>query len=193
MLGKRPPAESTLINQDVLVTFNEAGVFTKDAVNVGAGPEITPFDGTNIGNGILFPNEFIDIGEARIVFQIEGLGVPNGALNHSIPHYQSDAQFSFTNLLWGGTPGKIMEVDIILDNVFGVAFNPEVFFTKNSLDLKVGTLSIGFNDNLQSFVGQITLNLIVEHENSNPIPESSTFFLFCRFMDCRNGHMKSNL
>ena len=138
MLGKRPPAESTLINQDVLVTFNEAGVFTKDAVNVGAGPEITPFDGTNIGNEILFPNEFIDIGEARIVFQIEGLVVPNGALNHSIPHYQSDAQFSFTNLLWGGTPGKIMEADIILDNVSGVAFNPEVFFHQKFFRFKSG-------------------------------------------------------
>lgn len=71
-----------------------------------------------------------------------------------------------------------MEVVIILDHVFGVDLNSEVFFTKDSLDLKVGTLNIGFNDNLQSFVGQITLNLNVEHENSNPIPESSTFFLF---------------
>lgn len=169
-VGQETTVEATLINQDVTVAFNNS---TSTVVNVGDGSEITSNDGTNIGD-ILFTNEFIDIGEASIVLKIvASIDDPDGAPNYFYSNYhQSDAQFSFTNLAWGGTPGKITGIGIILDNVSGIALNSEVSFTDHSLGLKVGNARIGSANNA---MGTITLNLKVEH---NPIPEPSTMILF---------------
>ena len=139
-------AQASLIGTDVTVSFVEEGF--SDLVDIvtvdGARHEIVPFDGTNIGNQILLDTfspdtEFIDIANERIVVGLEGSGDPHPVFaGHTIfgfPGGDPMTRFVFSNLTWGGIPGSIDGVDIILDGILGVNLGAQVTHTQDSNQL----------------------------------------------------------
>ena len=167
-------SQASLVGQDVTVTFSETGFGDEvDVVTVGAGNEIIAGDGSNIGDNIFLDFDFINIGSESIVLQLQGGGGFHSP-GFSLLGFGADASFSFTGLNWGVMPGRVTGVDIVLDNVIGVALGSEVFFTDNSIDLIVGTLGIGEIPDVD--LGLITLNLTVDH-SPVPLPASLPLFL----------------
>jgi len=192
LVGFTTPSQATLIGQNVTVEFsgdntNFGGATFSDVVMVGAGAELTYFDGSDIGDNVFLDNELIDIGDASIFLRIEGGGPDHAtAAGFTTTGLDATAQYSFTNLVWGGTPGTIIGVSVVCSNMVaddctsGMA-GSEVSFTGNSVTLNVGTLGVAQNAMFGgAYVGSITLNLDVTHDTTPPpqIPEPSSILLF---------------
>ena len=169
-------SQASLVGQDVTVTFSEpsSGFGDEvDVVTVGAGAEIIAGDGSNIGDNIFLDFDSINIGSESIVLELQGGGGFHST-GFSLLGFGPDASYSFTGLNWGVLPGRITGVDVILDNVIGVALGSEVSFTGDSIDLIVGTLGIGEISGAD--FGRVTLNLTVDH-SPVPLPASLPLFL----------------
>lgn len=164
---------ASLIGQDVTVTFEDDFGLEYDVVTVGAGPELSYFDGSNIGDFIFLDDEYIDIGDSSIVYQAQGGGDAHSTTGYQDLGLDPTAKYVFSDLNWGVTPGKIVGVDILLENIIGVDLGSEVTFTDNSVSLIIGTL--GVDEVLD--LGTITLNLIVEHDQPTGVPEPGSLAL----------------
>jgi hypothetical protein len=169
-------ANASLIGYNATVTFVEPG--NPDAVNVvtaGAGPEITPADGTDIGDNILLDGEFIDFGDFSIVYRVRGDGADlSGHPGYQTTGFDPDATYVFSGLTFGPTPYRITGVNVGLANVILVALGSEVTFTDDSVSLRIGTLGVGQVAGGPD-LGTITLDLQVEPVGGTPVPEPSVF------------------
>ena len=162
-LAMAPAAQASLIGTSATVTFVEPGF--PDAVTVvtvGAGPEITPGDASAIGDDILLDGEFIDLDAFTLTYRVRGDGDPvPGSPGFFTTGFDPAAMYVFSDLTFGPTPFRIIDVGIGLANVIGVALGPQVTFTDTSVSLVIGTLGVGevpggFD------LGTITLSLRVE-------------------------------
>jgi PEP-CTERM motif len=176
-----PQAQATLIGQNILVTFQEPGFAdTSDNVTVGAGPEFVSGDGTNIGDDILLDFELIDVSDSSILYRVQGGGPPHATPGYTTTGFDPLAQYVFSNLSWT-TPSRITGVNVVLDDVIGVALGSEVFFTDDSVTLVVGTLGVAHVAGAPD-LGNIRLDLSVEPigggGGGGTAPEPSTLALF---------------
>lgn len=171
-------AQAVMLGQNVKVTFTDPAIpfTTSDTVTVGSAPEIYNGDSSNIGGNVMLDGEFINIGDSSILYNIRGDGPDHSTSGYSTTGLGPDAAYIFSILGWSPTLMKITGVTITLNDVIGVALGSEVFFTDNTVTLKVGTLGIteiiGAPD-----LGQITLDLTTEPVTVNPVPEPATLTL----------------
>ena len=174
VIGGASPAEASLINTDVTVTFQEPGFLDEqDVVGVGAGSEIAFGDGTNIGQNIMLDGEFIDIGDAWIVYRVRGDGPAHAMSGYQTTGFDPTAQYLFSDLFWLGEPGIITGVTVTLTDVIGVEVGSQVLFTDHSVTLVIGTLGVLENPGGLD-LGTIRLDLQVQH---GAVPEPGAFAL----------------
>jgi hypothetical protein len=144
---------ASLVGESVTVTLTDGGALgLSQGVVVGAGPEITPGDGSQIG-GVLLPNESVDIGDSAITVSLE-----EGDTNHGTG-FPAGTRYVFSGLYFGPNVG-IVNVDVQLDNVSGVSLGSEVTFTPSAVTLLVDTLTIGSVPDAVD-VGAVTLSLVL--------------------------------
>jgi hypothetical protein len=140
-----PSARADLIGSTATVTFVEPGFLDAvTIVTVGAGFEITPADGSEIGDNILLDGEYLDLGALTLTYRVRGDGDPlPGFPGFFTTGFDPAAMYVFSDLTFGPTPFRITDVDIDLDNVIGVDPGSEVSFTDDSVSLVIGTLGVG--------------------------------------------------
>jgi len=171
-------AEAELLGTDVTVTFQEPSSPDEvDVVTVGAGPEISFLNGTNIGDNILLDFESIDVGDTSIIYDIQGGGDPHGTAGYTTTGFNPAAQYVFSGLEPSGMIADLVGVTVDLTDVIDVALGSEVSFDDDSVTLLVGTLGIadvvGGPD-----LGRITLNLqFEEQQQPERIPEPASGLL----------------
>jgi hypothetical protein len=123
-----------------------------DLVAVGAGPEITPGDGSSIG-ALLLPSESVDLGGFAIALVVEE-GASDGSAGYPV-----GARFEFSALDFGAPHLGIVDVSLQLDNA---TLDPAaVSFTRDSVTIYVDELGIGEIPAAVD-VGTVTLLLDVE-------------------------------
>jgi hypothetical protein len=148
------PAHATLVGQIVTVALTDGGSLSlADSVAVGAGAEITPGDGTNIG-GAMLPNEAVDLSAFSILIRLEE-GLAGGATG-----YPLGTRLEFTSLVFSDPSLRITGVTVTLGNISGVTLGAQVVFTGNSVSLFIDTLTIGELPNAVD-VGTVRLDLTV--------------------------------
>jgi hypothetical protein len=159
------PARASLIGQTLGVRLTDGGSLDEsDSVVAGAGPEITPGDGSDIG-ALMLPNEAIDFTDFAIEIMLEE-GTAGGTTG-----YPAGTRYVFSDLSFGDALTVISGVAIGLDNVSGVSLGSEVTFTQDSVTLYIDDLVIGEIPNAVD-VGSVTLSLEV-----TVIPEPGTLAL----------------
>lgn len=131
-----------------------------DAVLVGPGAEITPLDGTNVGD-ILLDLESIDLGGLSLTYNIQGGGDPVS----SDPNFQLTGlgplaflEFRDLDIFDPDNPlntHTITGVDVVLANVIGISPG-DLSFTGDSVRL---FLSDDIGVDATTDLGSITLNL----------------------------------
>ena len=157
-------AHASLLGQSVDVTLTDGSTLNEaDTVLVGAGPEITPGDGSNVGT-LLLPNESVDLGDFVIEVVLE-----EGASNHTTG-YPAGTHYLFSNLGFGDPLLKIVGVGVASDNIANLSPG-SVSFTQDSVTLSIDALTIGSIPNSVD-VGSVTLSLEVAS-----IPEPSPLAL----------------
>jgi hypothetical protein len=130
-------AHATLIGRSVAVTLTDGGSLAEsDTVLVGAGAELTPGDGSNVG-ALLLPNESIDVGAFTIELVLEE-GAADGTTG-----YPSGTRYLFSSLSFDDPSLVITGVSLTLVNVSGVALGSEVEFGSDVVTLWIDTLVIG--------------------------------------------------
>jgi hypothetical protein len=155
-------AEASLIGQNASVRLTDGSALDElDIVLAGAGPEIAPGDGSNIG-GLLLPNESIDLQAFAIEIVLEE-GASGGATG-----YPAGTRYLFSDLDFGDPLTVITGVGVALDNVSGVSLGSQVTFTQDSVTLFIDSLVIGEIPNAVD-VGRVSLSLEVAQ-----IPEPAT-------------------
>ena len=143
------PAEATLIGTGVTVGLSDGAALDRShSVTVGAGPEILPGDGSNIG-ALLLPNESIDLADSSIEVALEE-GAANGTTG-----YPAGTRYTFS---FSDPSVVITGVDVVLTNVTGVALGSQVTFGPHSVALAIDTLLIGDLPNAVD-VGRVLLSL----------------------------------
>lgn len=148
------PAHATLIGQTVDIALTDGGSLNlADSVVVGAGAEITPGDGTNLG-GAMLPNELVDLSAFSILIRLEE-GLAGGATG-----YPLGTRLEFTSLVFSDPSLRITGVAVTLGNITGVRLGAQVVFTESSVSLFVDTLTIGELPNAVD-VGTVRLDLTV--------------------------------
>lgn len=168
LLALDAAAAPSLMGDQVTVAFREPGFPDEvDVVTVVAGPEIVADNpSTNIGTNILLTGEFIDIGDASIVYRVFGGGEPHAVDGYRTTGFDPDAAYAFVGLDFS-PPAGIVGVEVVLDKVVGVAVGSEVAFLGNAVTLRVGTLGVlETPENL----GTITLNLQLAPAVPEPAP-----------------------
>jgi hypothetical protein len=158
-------ARASLIGQTQSVRLTDGGSLDEaDSVLAGAGLELTPGDGSNIGD-LLLPNESIDVADFAIEITLEE-GASGGSTG-----YPAGTRYVFSNLDFGDPLTVITGLGVTLENVSGVSLGSEVSFTQDSVTLFIDTLVIGEIANAVD-VGRITLSLEVAQ-----VPEPGTLAL----------------
>lgn len=156
-------AHASLIGQSVTVTLGDGGsLFHDDVVTVGAGIELAPGDGSDIGT-LLLPNERIDIGATSIFLTLEE-GVPGGGTG-----YPSGTAYAFTNLAFFGQATAITGVSLTTSNITGISVG-NLTFTATSLRVPIDALLIGEIPGVDTGTLQIDLTFAV-------VPEPGTALL----------------
>jgi hypothetical protein len=165
LLGLSSSAQASLIGQTLGVRLTDGGSLdVSDSVLAGAGPELTPGDGSDIGV-LLLPSEAIDFSAFAIEITLEE-GTSGGTTG-----YPAGTRYVFSDLSFCDPLMVISGVAIGLDNVSGVALGSEVLFTQDSVTLYIDDLVIGEIPNAVD-VGSVTLSLAV-----TVIPEPGTLAL----------------
>lgn len=159
-----PPAAGAVLQGTAEIRLREdAGgpLDVTDDVEIVAGPEITPGDGSEIG-ALLLPSESIDLDGFTIALAVEE-GASDGATG-----YPPGTRFSFGALDFGDPQLGIAGVTFTLDNA---TLDPAaVAFTRDSVTLFVDTLVIGEIPAAVD-VGVVTLLLDVQD-----LPEADAAF-----------------
>lgn len=142
---------------------------TTDNVTIGAGPEISSGDTTNIGAGILLSGEYIDIGQSSYVFNIYGGGTPiSGFPGYRTAGYPSNADYTFSNISFD-VPGQIVGLGFALSDIANFTA-ADLSFTADSIIVHVG--SLGILDSGSPF-GRLTVN-VETRANQTSVPEPSS-------------------
>jgi PEP-CTERM motif-containing protein len=129
-------AHASLIGQTVTVALTDGGsLFHDDDVTVGAGVELAPGDGSDIGT-LLLPSERIDIGATSILLTLEE-GVPGGGTG-----YPSGTAYVFTNLAFFGQATAITGVSLTASNITGISLG-NLTFSATTLRVPIDALLIG--------------------------------------------------
>lgn len=132
-----PPVAGAVLQGTAEVRLHEepgGPLDVTDGIAIGAGPEITPGDGSAIG-ALLLPGESIDLGGFAIALAVEE-GASDGATG-----YPPGTRFTFGALDFGDPQLGIAGVSLALDNA---TLDPAaVAFTRDSVTLFVDTLAIG--------------------------------------------------
>jgi len=157
-------ADASLVGTALVRVSDGASLDVSDDVAIGAGPEITPGDGSKIG-ALLLPSESIDLGEFTIDLLLE-----EGAVDGTTG-YPAGTRVVFANLDFGDPMLGIVAIGVELVNVSGVALGSEITFTGHSVAVRVDTLGIGEIAGAVD-VGTIRLDLEVA-----PVPEPASFAL----------------
>jgi hypothetical protein len=157
-------ADASLVGTALVRVSDGASLDLSDAVGIGAGPEITPGDGSNIG-ALLLPSESIDLGGFTIELLLE-----EGAVDGTTG-YPAGTRFIFADLDFGDPALEIVDIGVELVNISGVALGSEITFTGHSIAVRVDNLGIGEIAGAVD-VGTIRLNLEVTQ-----VPEPSSFAL----------------
>lgn len=132
-----PYAAGAVLEGDAQIRLREdegGPLDVTDLVTIGAGPEITPGDGSAIG-ALLLPSESIDLGGAAIELVVEE-GASDGSAG-----YPPNARFEFGGLDFGDPDLGIVGVTLALDNTTLDA--ADVSFTRDSVTVYVDALGIG--------------------------------------------------
>lgn len=159
------PAQATLIGKSVGVTLTDGGsLAASDVVVVGAGPEIMPGDGSNVG-AFLLPNESVDLGALTIDVFLEE-GAPDGTTG-----YGPGTRYLFSNLSFLDPSLIVSGVIVSLENITGVALGSQVTFGSDFVSLWIDTLVIG-DIPAAVDVGRVSLTL-----ETAVVPEPGTALL----------------
>ncbi len=157
-------ADASLVGTALVRISDGASLDVSDDVGIGAGPEITPGDGSNIG-ALLLPSESINLGGFAIELVLEA-GAVDGTTG-----YPAGTQLVFANLDFGDPSLEIVAIGVDLVNISGVALGSEITFTGHSIAVRIDTLGIGEIAGAVD-VGAIRLDLEVA-----PVPEPGSFAL----------------
>ena len=156
-------AHASLIGQSVTVTLGDGGsLFHDDVVTVGAGVELAPGDGSDIGT-LLLPSERIDIGATSILLTLEE-GAPGGGTG-----YPSGTAYAFTDLAFFGQTTAITGVSLTASNITGISVG-DLSFTATSLRVPISALLIGDIPGVDTGTLQVDLTFAV-------VPEPATALL----------------
>lgn len=136
-LATAPEAHATVLGSSVPIDLLSPGnsLALSDTVVVGAGPEILPADGSNIGS-VLLSTYFIDLDTDQIVVRLEE-GAPGG-----LTGFAAGAQLVFSDL-YAGTGLGISGVSVMLDNVTNLALGDGIGFNARTVFLAIDDLVIG--------------------------------------------------
>jgi hypothetical protein len=171
-------ASAGLIGLDVTVTFSADTWDTyADTVTVGpGGPELSEYDGTNIGDNVMLDPDAIDINDLEIVVDFAGLGDYHSPGYWDAGYEDETAQYEFV-VDWGSTTAAITGVGIDLYDVIGVSLGSEVTYTSDTVTFVVGTL--GVDEMIEPEPGKVVLNLTIEEGQGPPpiIPEPTSLAL----------------
>jgi hypothetical protein len=172
-------AGASIIGLNVSVAFDDDLGFppeTDVVTVVDPGPEIETADGTNIGDVILLPDEFIDIGPLlggsvftsgfSIVYQVRGGGDPHPA----DPNFQTTGFGPNASLAFSGLDSPITAIDVVLLNVIGVSLG-DVSFTSSGATILLGDVGVGAVTDLG------TIRVDFQVPGTTPVPEPSTLAL----------------
>ncbi len=149
-------------------TVTDSWSGASDLVTIGAGPELTDGDGSNIANGFFFPGggESIDLDDTglSIVLQLYGGGDDLGGGYFSVVLGDSSGVFTFSGLSF--SPSTVINgVSVSGVNVNGLAGTTS--FTADSVTFAYGGIGIlATPENL----GTITLTLSVRDPQDPPPP-----------------------
>jgi hypothetical protein len=150
IVAAAPAARATLIGQTVTVGLTDGGSLAlSDTVVVGAGPELAPGDGSQIG-GVLLPNERVDVGAEQVVLTLEE-GAPNGTTG-----YPAGTHYLLSNLVFFDAPTALVGVNVLASNVSNLS-PATVSFTSSTVSVALDTLVIGDIPGID--VGTLTLEL----------------------------------
>ena len=156
-------AHASLIGQSVTVALTDGGsLFHDDDVTVGAGIELAPGDGSDIGN-FLLPTERIDIGATSILLALEE-GLPGGGTG-----YPSGTAYVFTNLAFFGQATAITGVTLTTSNITGISVG-NLTFSATSLRVPIDVLLVGEIPGIDTGTLQIDLTFAA-------VPEPGTALL----------------
>jgi hypothetical protein len=157
-------ADASLIGTAQVRVTDGASLDLSDDVAIGVGPEITPGDGSSIGE-LLLPGESIDLGGFTIDLVLEE-GADDGTTG-----YPAGTQIVFANLDFGDPALGIVGVGVELVNISGVALGSEITFTGHSIAVRVDTLGIG------GIAGAIDTGTIRLDLEVAQVPEPGSFAL----------------
>lgn len=145
-------AGATLVGQLVGVSLGDGDALAlfDTVLVVEPGAEITPGDGSEIGDALL-PSESIDIGEQGVVLVLEE-GAADGATG-----YPAGTVLLLSNLVFFDVETRILGVTVSTDNVTNLT---GVTFTDDSLTIPLDALVIGELPGVD--VGSVTIDLEVE-------------------------------
>ena len=146
-------ADASLVGTALVRISDGGSLDASDDVGIGAGPEIVPGDGSNIG-ALLLPSESIDLGGFTIELLLE-----EGAVDGTTG-YPAGTRVVFANLDFGDPTLEIVAIGVELVNISGVALGSEITFTGHSIAVRVDTLAVGEIAGAID-VGAIRLNLEV--------------------------------
>ena len=151
--------------------------------------EISGGDSTNIGGGILFTGEYIDIGSSSIVFNIFGGDTadgpyPTGYLGTA---YGADAAYTFSGISFDDPLAQITGLTYSLTNIVKndgtstgttILSPADLSFTGNSITLGIGVLDVR-NSLAAGDLGQLTINVQTNDSEPPPppVPEPSSLSL----------------
>jgi len=173
-------ASAGLIGLDVTVTFSGDEWDTyADTVTVGSGgPELSEYDGTNIGDNVMLYPDAIDINDLEIVVDFAGGGDPHSTGYTDAGFMDETAQYEFA-VDWGATAAAITDVSIDLYDVIGVSLGSEVTFTSDTVTFVIGTLGVSDVVVDRNEPGTVVLNLTIEEGHGPPpvIPEPASLAL----------------
>jgi hypothetical protein len=158
-------ADASLVGTALVRVSDGASLDVSDSVGIGAGPEITPGDGSNIG-ALLLPSESFDLGDFTIELLLE-----EGAVDGTTG-YPAGTRVVFANLDFGDPALEIVDIGVELVNISGVALGSEITFTGHSIAVRVGTLGIG------EIVGAVDVGTIRLNLEVAPVPEPGSVALW---------------
>lgn len=153
-----------------------------DLVTVGPLPSIQYGDATNIGQTVLLPGEYIDVGPTSLIYHVEGgVGAPDcPTAGYSCTGYGAGASYNFTDLVFSDPHAFIEGVSVILTDATGISLGDGVSFTADSVSMGVGFGQLGIvsNNNGSQDFGTIEIDLTLGDHVVNPVPEPATGGMF---------------
>jgi len=185
MLGCLAQAHASLVGDTVNARlYSPNGVIgdptvvdLSDSVLVGAGIEISAGDGSNIGNGIMLPNESIDFGASSIAVRLQAGNTIAGGI--PVTGYESNARYIFSGLDFSGAAIIGINFSVGASQIANLAAlgsswitlaDPHTVFM-NLADIQFVDHGSGESNNFAN----VTINL--QTEQAAVVPEPATWLL----------------